>query len=363
MKRQQAKRIAYKSLAVLAVLLVAIGGFGVTGLGITQRGIAVGMSVDYRDGAYTVGVQFVEAGEANAPGSASMYEVVKGRGATLNQALENVAEISSLYPSYAHCKVLLVGSNLLSARLDGVVKTLLHDHRLGNLQLVAVDGDGFDFLTAYVPILETASAYMEKENRLIGQLGGRTLVSVKDYCQRIDASGTKYLPYARRLKAQTPIGSGDVPTQDPILFDLYNTVASNQEGQMLVYGADVTKGVGLIEAKSGQITAYCEDGRFVTVNIQSIRVSRRYRPNTVAGTYRYTVRVVEQTISEQEPSADQVEQLVAEAIERSLVHAYQTCRSDGVDIFSLCGRLYKRYGKEVALDDVLWQRTILVRCR
>ena len=356
-------RILYKLALVLCTVITVIAGVGVTSLSITQRGIAVGVSIDWVQNAYRVGVQFVQPGESNAPGSASMYEVVSGSGNTLLAALDDVAQKTSQYPSYAHCKVLFVGDNLLNERLDQVMRILLQSNALGSVQVVAVEGEGFDSLTAHVPILETASAYMEKENKLVNQLGGRTLVSVKDYCQRIDEGGTKYLPFARRIPAEKPLGSKEKDQEQPVLFDINNTVAADQNNVMHIYGSDITHSVGLIEGKSGIITAYTDDGRYVTVQIRSIRATRRYRPNTVVGTYRYVVTVTEQTLSLSEPPADLVEKMVSDAIEQSLLAAYTTCYNDGVDIFSVCGHLYKRYGATVSLQQAKWERNIRVKCR
>ena len=357
------RRILYKIALALCAVVAVVAGIGVTSLSITQRGIAVGVSIDWVQNAYRVGVQFVQPGDSNAPGSASVYEVVQGTGDTLHTALDDVVQKTSQYPSYAHCKVLFVGDNLLDERLDEVMRILLVSNTLGSVQVVAVEGMGYDSLTAHVPILETASAYMEKENKLVNELGGRTLVSIKDYCQRIDDGGTKYLPYARQVPAEKPLGGPDADTQAPVLFDINNTVAADENDQMHIYGSDITHSVGLIEGKSGFITAYTPDGRYVTVQIRAIRASRRYRANTVMGTYRYTVSVLEQSLSTEDPSASEVEALVADAIEQKLDWAYRTCMADGVDIFSVCGHLYKRYGVRVPLAEAQWQRTIRVKCR
>lgn len=356
----------YKWLVIaVCVAVVAVCGITTESLAVTRRGIVIGLGVDGTDKGYTVCAQMMQAGAGNSPDTPAMYEVVVGEGASLREAMGAITQKTSLYPSYAHCKVLFVGDNLLDSRLDTLLTQFMQNNDLGNVQVVAVEGTAYDAVTATVAILPTSSAYMERDNQLVSKFGGRRLVSLKDYCQRIDGvSGNKFLPYAVAVPAEKPTG-GDTPPPEgaPVLYDVLNTAAFDAEGRVHVYGNDVTLSVGLVETKGGQFTARRDDGRFVTVKINSATRHRKYRPDTVEGTYRYEVSVVEQTLAEGQPSAQEVEQLVAQRMDEAMQAAFDTCKADGVDIFSVSGYLYKRYGTLVPLEQCVWQRKIEVKCK
>ncbi len=364
---QRRKRLLTKIIVIVvcgAALL--LGGGMVEQMEATKRGIVIGTSIDKTDEGFTVCAQLVVAGESNTPGSASAYEVVVGEGKTLMQAMENITTKSSLRPSYAHCKVLFVGEQLIKGGLDEVMVTLLESNSLGSdMQVVAVQGRAQEAIGTPVAILTTSSSYLEQDSELVTKVGGRSLVTIKDYCQRLDGKGgTKYLPLAVKIKAEPPLGAEQQGTQDVYLFDLNNTVAYDQNGTPHFYGHEVTQGVGLVEAKGGEFTATLPDGRFVTVRIDKVYRTRHYRPDTVVGNYRYEVSVVEQTlVPDGQPSSKEVAQLVAEQIDARMEDVYRKCKQDGVDIFSACGRVYKRYWKWLPLDQVKWERHVSVVVR
>jgi hypothetical protein len=175
------------------------------------------------------------------------------------------------------------------------------------------------------------------------------------------------LPYAVATPAEKPTGgdkSAEGQDEQTVLYDVLNTVAFDRDGAPHIYGHDVTLSVGLVETKGGQFTAYTDDGRYVTVKINAAKRVRHYRPHTVIGHYRYDVSVVEQTlVDEGEPSAQEVELLVARRMDEAMQSAFDVCRQDGVDIFSVSGHLYKRYGEVVPLELCEWQRNVEVKCK
>lgn len=362
------RRIIGKWLIVaLCGVVVTVCGMTTESMSITKRGIVIGLSVDVTEKGYTVCAQMVQADASNTPEAPSAYEVVVGEGATLRQAMYAIAEKTSLYPSYAHCKVLFVGESLLSPSPDAVLLTFMQHNDLGNVQVVAVEGSGRAAITAKVAIANTSSAYIEKDNMLVSKMGGRRLVGLKEYCQRIDGkSGCKFLPYARAVSAEQPTGGEQQAATDEavVLYDILNTVAFGEDGEPHIYGGDITRAVGLVEAAGGQFTAYTEDGRYVTVSIDSASRRRRYSENTVEGTYRYEVTVLEQTLSASgEPKAAEVEALVAMRMDETMRDAFERCRGESVDIFSVAGHLYKRYGYTVPLAQCVWRRKITVKCK
>lgn len=347
-------------LALAAILLV--GGVVVEPIGLTRRGIVVGMSVDKTATGYRVAVQLVSVASGDPQGKASSYVIVEGQGGSVAAAMDAIAYRSSLLPSYGHCKVLFVGENVLPYLDEIAVGFLRKDTLSQDTQIVAVQGQAVEALAAKVPLLDSSSTYVEQDNLLVSQTGGRNLVSLKDYCGRVDGkSGAKLLPYAVKI-ATRPDDGEETPEETSYLFDLYNTVAYDGAGVPHVYGHEVTAGVGLVNAKGGQITAYREDGRYVTVKILTVTKSRSYTEDTVKGSYCYTVSVVEQTISP-DAKAEEIASMVAAEIDRMILAAFETARADGVDVFGVAGRLYWRYGKVLPLDQVKWERSIKVICQ
>ena len=350
-------------IAVCAVV-VLVAGISTRSMSIAKRGIVIGVGIDRTDEGYRVCAQMMQPGQDSAPTSPVQYEVVVGEGPTVYAAMADIMRKTSMYPSYVHCKVLFLGYDMLDEALDDVMIGLMRRNELGNVQVVAVEGTAYHAITATVAILPTSSAFIERDNLLVSKSGGRRLVSLKDYCQRIDGhSGNKFLPLAVEVEAEPPTG-GDAPKDgSPVLYDMMNTLAFDVHNRPHAYGNAVTEGVGLIEAKGGQYTAYREDGRYVTVRIRNTRIRRRYHGNTVEGVYRYEVSVLEQTLSEDEPKAAAVEELVARCMDRTMQTTYETCLRDEVDIYSVAGHLYKRFGREVSQSDMRWQHTVEVKCK
>ena len=367
MKRLQFNRIFKWLVFLVCMVVVAICGVTTESLAVGKRGVVIGMGVDWHEKGYTVCAQMLQAGAGSSPDTPAMYEVVVGEGATLREAMADVTKKTSLFPSYAHCKVLFVGEELLTERLDGVLMQLMQNNDLGNVQVVAVEGTAYRAITATVAILPTSSAYIERDNLLISKFGGRRLLSLKDYCQRADGvSGNKFLPYAISVPAEKPTGGEESGKQEQevVLYDVLNTVAFDQEGKAHVYGNEITRSVGLVETKGGQFTAYTDDGRFVTVKINGAKRRRTYSPREVVGHYNFEVGILEQTLSPQgDPTADEVETLVARRMDEAMQSAYEICLADGVDIFSVTGRLYKRYGEVWPLEACTWRREIEVKCK
>lgn len=367
MKPRIYRRAVKWTVIAVCLLVVAVCGITTESLSVGKRGVVIGFGIDWHEKGYTVCAQMLQPGAGNSPDTPAMYEVVVGKGATLREAMADITKKTSLYPSYAHCKVLFVGDNMLSARLDGVLEQLMQNNDLGNVQVVAVEGTAYDAVTATVAILPTSSAYMERDNLLISKFGGRRLVSLKDYCQRVDGvSGSKFLPYAVAVPAEKPTGGEESTKQEDqvVLYDVLNTVAFDREGKPHVYGNEITRSVGLVETKGGQFTAYTGDGRYVTVKINGAKRRRTYQPRTVVGHYRFEVSVLEQTLVEEgEPTARDVEQLVAARMDEAMQSAFDICKTDGVDIFSVTGRLYKRYGEVWPLEACVWERDIEVKCK
>ena len=350
----------------LCLVVAAVCGYTTQSLAVTKRGIVIGLGLDRQAEEYVVSVQMMQAGAGNSPDSPAMYEVVVGRGATVREAMADVTKKTSLYPSYAHCKVLVVGEDMLShSSLDDVMISFMHSNELGNVQVLAASGMAYDMITATVAISPTTSAYIERDNQLVSKFGGRRLVSLKDYCQRVDGkSGNKFLPYAVAVPAEKPTGGDAVEDKrSPVLYDLLHTAAFDEHGKVHVYGEQITLAVGLVETKGGQFTAYDEAGRYVTVKIDEARRTRTYAPHTVEGHYVYEVSVVEQTLAEGDPPSAEVESLVARRMDEAMAEAFDTCRADGVDIFSVGGHLYKRYGEVTPVEECRWLRNIEVKCK
>ena len=344
----------------LLVVLVA-GGILVEPIELGRRGIVVGMSIDLVAEGYLVAVQLVSVAADSKEGKASAYTVVEGTGPTVSQAMDSISYQASLMPSYGHCKVLFLGEDTLT-EIDGIlVNFLRNDILTQDTQIVAVQGTGKEALSAKVPLLDSSSAYVEQDNMLVSQTGGRNLVSLKDYCAKVKGEiGAKLLPYAVKIKAQP--ADGEQQKQDEaVLFDLYNTVAYSTDGVPHIYGHQVTRGVGLVNAKGGQVTAYDREGRYVTVKLLTVVKTRSYTPDTIKATYRYAVSVVESTLPAETPEKE-IATLVATEIDREMEYAYQTALKDDVDLFAVAGRLYCRYGTKLSLSQVKWERTIKVTC-
>lgn len=358
MKKNKAQILKIVVTVVTLLILLITGGL-ITKTPLKERGIVVGLGLDKVDDKILLLAQIILSGESSTPGSASAYDVLEGTGDTLNDAFGDLAKKATLVPSYAHCNILFVGKKLLEDGFDKIAKNLFDGNLIqDNTQLVVSD-DAKDSISAIVPLSSTPSEYMEKEIKLTAENGGRSVVSLKDFVQRKNiTSGSRYLTYAKKIEANPPTGENTSKSDKEVfLFDLSNTAVFDLDGNVRYYDKSVTEGIGLVEATGGSITCYREN-KYLSVDIlKSIKI-RKYEkdPAKVISKYTYYARITEQTLVENIDDLDlkDAENLVKETIKQKILFGYNKTKEDNVDLFSLIGRLYKRYGIQYDLSDIEW---------
>lgn len=351
------------TIIVFAVLVVA--GSLITKTPLRERGIVVGLGLDKDGEDILVLAQVVVSGESSTPGSASAFDVLEGKGKTLSDAFDDLSGKVTLTPSYSHCNILFVGKQLLEDNFNEVAMKLFESNKIkDNTQLVVADNAKETMLTT-VPIAQTPSEYMEREVKITAENGGRSIVSLKNYIQREKiTSGARYLTYAKKVSAIPPTGENtSKEDKEVFLFDLSNTAVFDMDGKVRYYGSDVTEGVGLVEATGGSITAN-EGEKYVNVDILRSYKIRTYQkdPAKITSDYTYYVSITEQTLEKSQDDLDlkKVENLIKDTIKQKIQFSYQTAFDDNVDIFSLIGRYYKRFGIEKKLDEIEWEINVKV---
>lgn len=347
------------TVTVITLLILLIAGSLITKTPLKERGIVVGLGLDKVDGKIQLLAQIILSGESSTPGSASAYDVLEGKGNTLSDAFGDLSKKATLVPSYAHCNILFVGKNLLEDGFDEIAKNLFDGNLIqDNTQLVVSD-NAKDSISAIVPLSSTPSEYMEKEIKLTAENGGRSVVSLKDFVQRKKiTSGSRYLTYAKKIEANAPTGENTSKAdKDVFLFDLSNTAVFDLDGKIRYYDKTVTEGIGLVEATGGSITCF-RDEKHLTVDILKTIKLRSYQkdPAKVISKYTYYARINEQNLVENIDDLDlkDAENLVKETIKQKILFGYNKTKEDNVDLFSLIGRLYKRYRIEYNLNDIEW---------
>lgn len=353
---------------VVILLILLITGGLITKKPLKERGIVIGIGLDKVDGKLLLLAQIILSGENSSPGSPSAFDVLEGSGNTLSEAFNDLAKKETLVPSYAHCNILFVGKRLLEDGFDEVATKLFESNKVkDNTQLVVAD-EARDAITTLVPISSTPSEYMEKEIKLNEEKGGRSVVSLKDYVQRKEiTSGTRYISYAIKLPANAPTGENtSKDDKEVFLFDLSNTAVFDLDGNIHYYGKEMTAGIGLVEAKGGNITAY-KGEKYINVDILQSFKRRFYEkdPAKIVSYYTYYARINEQTLekSQDDLKLDEVEKLIGDTIKEKIMYSYNQALQDNVDIFSLIGRLYKRFGKEYSLEEIKWEINVDVILR
>lgn len=351
------------TLIIFAVLVVS--GSLITKTPLKERGIVVGLGLDKENDEIILLAQVVVSGESSTPGSASAFDLLEGKGKTLSEAFDDLSSKVTLTPSYSHCNILFIGKNLLEDNFDEIASKLFDNNKIkDNTQLVVSD-NAKDTMLTVVPIAQTPSEYMEREVKITAENGGRSIVSLKNYLQRTDiTSGTRYITYAKKVPATPPTGEntskGD---KEVFLFDLSNTAVFDLDGKVHYYGSEVTEGVGLVEATGGSITAY-EGDKHITVDILKSYKFRTYQkdPAKIISDYTYFVKISEQTLEKSPDDLDlkKVEKLIKDTIKEKILYSYETAMGDNVDIFSIIGRFYKRFGIKKDLKDIEWDIKIKV---
>lgn len=351
---------------IVFLILTIVGGFFVKKTSLNTRSIVIGIGLDRTDSGILLSAQIVVGGASSTPGSASSYDVLEGEGKTLSEAFDNLSQKTATLPSYAHCNVMFVGKRMLSDGFDEIARLIFGQNILqDNTQIIGVDGKANDAITTSVPILSTPSEYMSREIKLSQEKGGRSVVTLKDFVQRLDnLNGTKYVTFATMVDANPPTGE-NAKKEKVYLFDLSNTAVYDQENNLKIYGKEITEGVGLIESEGNVITAYDEKGNYVTVQVVKSIKLRYYDKDKlqIDGYYTFYTKIIEQTIAEDKNTLDlsKVTEIIRQTIEDKIENSYALCRKDNVDVYSIRGRMYKRFGIEVDFRDVNWVRHFTVK--
>lgn len=367
MKEQKTKILKIVITAATLLILFVSGGL-ITKTPLKERGIVVGLGLDKAGDKILLLAQIILSGESSTPGSASAFDVLEGKGTTLSEAFDDLAKKGTLVPSYAHCNILFVGKNLLEDNFDEIAKNLFDSNVIQDDTQLVVSDDAKDSISAVVPISNTPSEYMEKEIKLTAENGGRSVVSLKDFVQRKSiTAGSRYLTYAKKIEANAPTGENTSKSDKEVyLFDLSNTAVFDLDGKVRYYDKSVTEGIGLVEATGGNVTCY-EDDKYLTVDILKTIKFRKYEkdPTKVISNYTYYARISEQTLEENIDDLDlkKAEELVQKTIKEKIRFSYGKSVEDNVDLFSLIGRLYKRYGIKFDLKDIEWEVNVNVIIR
>lgn len=368
MNKTLTKKLSIIRIAVTIVFLILtiVGGFFVEKTSINQRSIVIGIGLDKTDDGMLLSAQIVVGGASSTPGSASSYDVLEGEGKTLSEAFDNLSQKTATLPSYAHCNVMFVGKRMLEEGFDEASKLIFGQNILqDNTQIIGVEGKAKDAITTSVPILSTPSEYMSREIKLSQEKGGRSVVTLKDFVQRLDKNnGTKYVSFATKVDANPPTGE-NAKKEKVYLFDLSNTAVYDQDNNLKIYGKEITEGVGLIESEGNVLTAYNDNGRYVTIRVVKSIKQRYYDKNKlqIDGYYTFYTKIIEQNITDDSNNLDlkEIEQLIKTTVEEKIENSYSLCLKDNVDVYSIRGRMYKRFGIEVDFRNVKWVRHFTIK--
>lgn len=351
---------------IVFLILTIVGGFFVKKTSLNARSIVIGIGLDKTDSGILLSAQIVVGGASSTPGSASSYDVLEGEGETLSQAFDDLSQKTATLPSYAHCNVMFVGKRMLEEGFDEVSRLIFGQNILqDNTQIIGVEGKANDAITTSVPILSTPSEYMSREIKLSQEKGGRSIVTLKDFVQRLNKnSGTKYVTFAKMVDANPPTGE-NAKNERVYLFDLSSTAVYDQDNNLKIYGKEITEGVGLIESEGNIITAYDENGNYITVKIAKSIKQRYYDKDKlrIDGYYTFYAKIIEQTIADDTNLLEikEIKKLLEKCIEEKIENSYSICLKDNVDIYSIRGRMYKRFGIEIDFRDVKWVRHFTVK--
>ena len=352
MKKKRSLKIKYAVAAVVIFVLIILGNY-IERTPLYERAIVLGVALDKSDKGISVHVQTVINGNNTTPGAASAYNVVEGEGASLSEALENIAKKAGLLPSFAHCELLIVGKEYLEEGFDECAVLMFENSLIqDNTKIIAVDGKASEVIKATVPISSTPSEYISNDLKLYADEGSACVVTLKDYVQRIPkGNGTRLLTVAKKTKANPPSteqGEGSFH-----FFDLDNLAAFNEQGELRFYGKEISLARSLIEAKRDQSVSFNEGDKTLsaTVLYSAKRTTFTKKPS-ISTNITYYVKIKEKQGFSDETAA---KEYLEDSIKNTIENAFSVCAEDNVDLYSIKGLLNKRYGKaysNVDLKDV-----------
>lgn len=345
-------------LIVSLILVFSFFGAVTNTLTLNNRGIVVGLGLDYEDGEIVLSCQTLVAGSTGADKvSNNTYAVTSAKGRSLGESLQKIMSDSAEHVSFAHCNSILIGKGIANSnRLREVLEELLLNSKImENTSLVYVDGNAYDMLREKVAINLMTSFAVQRMIASSKEYGNVTDCSIKDYLSSSKAkSGGVVMPI---LDKGVQIGESSAEqnkdSEQKILFSLRKSACVHSSGVAGILDEEETLVYNMVKKdfKDGNITVEVENVQ-EGMEIESKKVSQNYFKSEDGYSVECKVEITLMDMNyvnnykRDENVASMVEEKYSIYLADKLTDLYNRFASIGIDVFSVYKSLYAKFGKE-----------------
>ncbi len=344
---------------LLVMVLVAIFFFfgSITNtLSLNNRGIVVGLGLDYENEEVVVSCQTLVAGSAGADKvSNNTYAVTSASGRTLGEAIQKIVVDSAEYVSFAHCNSIIVGKSIADSGLlrEVLEEMLLNSKIMENTSLIYYDGVAKDALSEKIAINLMTSFALQRMVASNKEYFDVAECSVKDYLSAslVDSGATVMPSISRGIDVEESSEESKEDSQKRILLAIRNSACLTRTGVAGLLNEEETVAYNMIKKSfnDGMLTVEIE-GKSEGMEIESKSTSFEYLIEDVP-TVNASVSLTFADMSyvngyRRDPEiAQQVESSYAEKMKGVTESLYTRFAENGVDIFSIYHSFYARHGK------------------
>lgn len=336
---------------VLFALFVVLGNLS-SGINLLDRAIVVGVAFDGKPGDITMTAQIVVPQNGGTNSGGDKFAVFESRGATVAEAVENMSTGSGLRASFAHTDVIIFGLDFLKSGPSDVIEYIFKSDLVRDTALlVAAPTSAGQLLKVKLPIGEAVSYHlieMLQSNR--DEAGQNPMTLQRYYFDWFTLGGSSYMPLVTVIEEKDGSITPDA-TDDAYRLELSDTVVLSREGYALRLDAEESKGLsyGTKRINSGTLPYYDSDGKRKDAMILDMHSDFR-----ATGESNVVLDVTVMCRPAEKPHSEGGEQVgalddsevdqIRGAIEAQVMRCFETCRTEGCDVYGLCEVLYRRYG-------------------
>ncbi len=156
MKSNSVKSIAYMLVVGVVLILLSVS---FTANSITDRGIVIGLGVDYADDRYTVTAEIVSPGGEQDQQVGTFSKIIQAEGDTVAVALTNMYAETGSQISLGQCQILLLGQSVWQYDMlsDVLPYFVLSDEYKDSSALCCVYGDASSLMLTQLPLSKSIS--------------------------------------------------------------------------------------------------------------------------------------------------------------------------------------------------------------
>ncbi len=359
----------YKKWLAIAIgfLLALILGSSLNAKPINNRAVVVGMAIDTAEQGgieITAQILITEAGEDKTLTGKEISAV----GDTVAGAFSEISISTSMDVSLAHCNLIILGGGILESNAFYPLDYLMRNSYLSeNAMLVGTTDKAKDILSTKIAFSQLTSFYAQRALETQDDYIDVAQRTIKSFAvdQKSHLEGN-YLTLIEKLPLSTPsveTSSGEseqnsTEKQPEYYFNMEKTAVFLGSKMVGILSGKETVGLNVVrkEVSQGSIELVGDNGRTIDLYVVDFESKTKITDHQPILHISASLTAILKEINlpndyieslELELSPSEIEQ-ANQYVESAVKECFYKCKSLGVDIYDISGKMYRKYG----IDDV-----------